>query len=191
MNSSHKSRSHQLVLALGLAAFVLSWPMSSSGLSIKAPAWKQLVKQADWVVRVTVLKNQQTQLSNGLPVIQTHFQVLSTYKGTKTSQLVIQLLGGTSKKYHIKLASLPRFTVNSQVILFLRKSKHTRFPILVGLYHGVFDLRVKKGTIHVTHRGQKHDKQDLPTFKKRLQLELKKQSPTLVNRPTNNTAKSK
>lgn len=172
-----------LMIAMGFASVV-------HGLSIKAPQWKELVSQSDWVVRATVLQNKQTTLANKLPVIQTTFQTHTQYKGKTLPRFTIQILGGASGKYKIASNSLPRFALKSQVVLFLRSSKHTKFPLLVGLYHGVFDLDNSTNPPMIKHRGGKQPPQSLQAFEAKLKRSLEPKNQTLTTSPKNTTGSS-
>ncbi len=170
----------QSALILGGVILFLSLNTGVYGLSIKAPKWKELVQQSDWVIRATVLQNKQSTLKNKFPVIQTTFQTHTQYKGKPLLRFTLQLLGGASGKYKIVANTMPRFTEKSQVILFLRASKHTSYPILVGLYYGVFDLDTSTKPPLIKHRGGKQPPQTLREFESLLKRSLASTNPNLT-----------
>ncbi len=125
------------------------------GLTIRQPSFEELVKEATWIVRAKVISNRLI-TSPRLPfsLLRTRFKVLKTWKGSIKTTIFIQLLASKSGQKHLKLPQIPRFKPSEEVFLFLRSSSHSRYPLLVALYFGVFDIFQRKGVWFVRNRGR-------------------------------------
>lgn len=142
-------------ILLWMLWMVLCWVSGESdALSLYRPVWSQLLQHAEVIVWAKVRHNQVISLANSLPVTQTTFDILKTYRGTPVQSITLSLLGGETQKIRVKLPSIPTFQPGSEVLLLLRISRHTRQHILVALYYGIFDILRSGSQIQAIHRGK-------------------------------------
>ena len=133
---------------LGVFIGFLLFPGVGEALTIRKPSLQELVKKSDQIVLVEVLDNRSVVSSfKGLPLLITRFRVLQHFKGPKSTEVRIRLLGKSNGRFRIKVPDIPRFQKGSKSILFLRNSKGSSFSLLCAFYFGVFDLKpVKSGS---------------------------------------------
>ena len=177
------SQNNQIKFLFIIIILLLSFPHLVSSLTLYKPSFSTLIKEAELIVYAQVSENKLISLKNRIPLLKTTFHVIKTWKGIHQNMVSIQLLASHNDKFKLHLP-LPRFEVNHSVFLFLRHSKHSRYPILVALYCGVFDiLRSSKG-YYVKSRGNLLPKQSFKQFQQTLIKNLSKKNQSIKRQST-------
>jgi hypothetical protein len=120
---------------------------------VEAPAFDQLVGQADYVVRATVKSvNSEWREKNGHRYIATQvtLNVGEVIRGTPPSPLILDMVGGRVGDDELSIEGAPKFNVGEESIFFVHGNGAQLFP-LVAIMHGLYPIfrDAKTGTDYV------------------------------------------
>lgn len=118
-------------LLLGLATI-------ARATSVIAPTFRELVAEADCIVRGTVTAVEAravaTPRGNAIYTYVT-FAVAQCVKGNAPGTITLTLLGGTIGQQRLAIAGMPQFEIGDREILFVQGNGRQFCPF-VGLHHG-------------------------------------------------------
>lgn len=127
---------------LGLAAALLL-PLGAPATTVEAPAFKDLVSQADYVVRGVVksVTSEWRQTDDGRSYIasQVEIDVSDVIKGTPPEKVVLQMLGGRVGDDELVVEGAPKFQIGDEDVFFVHGNGRMLSP-LVGIMHGVYPI---------------------------------------------------
>jgi len=139
------------ILLLALAAVLL--PLQAPGTTVEAPEFKELVSQADYVVRgVVVAVSSEWREHQGQYYIASsvEVEVSEVIKGTPPDRVVLEMVGGRVGDDQLVVEGAPRFLVGEEDIFFVHGNGRMLSP-LVGIMHGLYPVLhdFKTGRDHV------------------------------------------
>lgn len=134
--------SHRLPTLLGLIVALVFLPLRTLATSVEAPAFDQLVNQADYIVRATVKSvTSAWRDKNGHHYIATQvaLDVKEVIRGTPPNPLVLDMVGGTVGDDELVIEGAPKFHVGEESIFFVH-GNGTQFYPLVAIMHGLYPI---------------------------------------------------
>ncbi|MDI1335132.1 MAG: hypothetical protein PSU94_03020 [Lacunisphaera sp.] len=130
------------LIYLGLAATLLL-PPGALATTVEPPEFKDLIGQADYVVRgvVVSLSSEWRQTDDGRRYIasQVEINVNDAIKGTPPEKVVLQFLGGRVGDDELVVEGAPKFQIGEEDIFFVHGNGRMISPF-VGIMHGVYPV---------------------------------------------------
>jgi hypothetical protein len=128
-----------------VAALALLFAVPGSATTVIQPTFREMVKSADYIVRVEVTSVTSAWRANpskpGERYIgsQVTLAVREIIKGTPPQPLVLDVVGGRVGNDELVVDGAPKLAAGDECILFVRGNGQTLFPV-VGLMHGYFPI---------------------------------------------------
>lgn len=124
-------------------AVVLLLPSRMLATTVEAPEFKDLISQADYVVRGVVksISSEWRETADGRRYIasQVEITVNEVIKGTPPEKVVLQMLGGRVGDDELVVEGAPKLMIGEEDIFFVHGQGRLISPF-VGIMHGVYPV---------------------------------------------------
>jgi hypothetical protein len=141
------------------AATAMFFSNVTTGTTVVEPSFRELVKEADQIVAVSVTRTAaqwKTNLNESVIMTTVTFAVEDVVKGKQAETISLDFLGGTVGATTMDVTGAPVFKVGERAILFISPNRNEVCP-LIGMYCGRFRVERDKKTrqdIVVRHDGR-------------------------------------
>lgn len=132
----------RLIAVLG--AVVLAAASLAAHVSVPAE-FKEIVSDSSLIVRGRVTDVRAMRIADGGVESIATFQVASVLKGNAESFVSVRVPGGVIGRYRFTMTGAPRFAVNEQAVVFLKRDAGNNWR-LVGLSQGVYRVQPEART---------------------------------------------
>ena len=137
---------------------MLAFGSTHSAMVLVSMSLEKTVREAGRVLCAKVLDVRTGEDSDGLPATWVTIAVKRSLKGGAESRIEIKQFGqasGASGKFSVQVPHVPQYTVDEELVLFLRHESARGFTSPVGFENGVYRVRLEEGRrVARTRNGQ-------------------------------------